>query len=329
MIWSNSQSTEIGSTKAFTRFGKQHFYEKTQNGIIEISKTQFYEKGEQIYEKNHGRTRRSVYANSDRNGDEQRGHDSSDSLYGHSGEDERNTLYIQEERLQNDLAGNLQRRRTDSEEVRLNEDEKYSLKDESDIDVSSIVDTSSPRYILSEALKGTTLNDAERAKIEEYQANVERLNDQENKLHELKSQIKDISFSSGKRDMQKLRKLKEEATKTENRINLYDKKLTRIESMKPIKQVIDREKSRVRSAEKQKAKKRFDEYKVKSVEHEKMLRENFKASREKSKKEFDGIINPFVSKRFSNVQSDLTTHYVALNSNQIKSADPITYGADD
>lgn len=138
---------------------------------------------------------------------------------------------------------------------------RNSLKDETDVETESIVDTSSPRYILSEALKGTTLNAAERENIEKYQQNALELDRQEERLCELKSQIKKISFSSGKRDAQKLRSLKEEATKTANRIAIYDKKLTRIESMKPIQRVIEREKSLVRTREKQKAKKALDEHK--------------------------------------------------------------------
>ena len=52
---------------------------------------------------------------------------------------------------------------------------KQSLKDNTDVETSSIVDTSSPRYILSEALKETTLNSAERENIEKYQQNIEEL----------------------------------------------------------------------------------------------------------------------------------------------------------
>ncbi|MBQ7581066.1 MAG: hypothetical protein IJU39_07155 [Clostridia bacterium] len=55
----------------------------------------------------------------------------------------------------------------------------YSRKDITDVDAESIVDTSSPRYILSEALKGTTLNAAERENIEKYQQNAQELDRQE------------------------------------------------------------------------------------------------------------------------------------------------------
>ena len=66
---------------------------------------------------------------------------------------------------------------------------KQSLKDNTDVETSSIIDTSSTRYILSEALKGTAINDAERAQIEKYQKNVADLDKLEQKLRELKSQI--------------------------------------------------------------------------------------------------------------------------------------------
>ena len=45
MIWKDQASITVGETKAFTRFDKKiHFYEKTENGCIEIAEWEFNER---------------------------------------------------------------------------------------------------------------------------------------------------------------------------------------------------------------------------------------------------------------------------------------------
>ena len=51
-------------------------------------------------------------------------------------------------------------------------------------------------------------------------------------------------FGKGKKDPQKLKALREEATKTENRINTYDKKLLNLEASSVLKGVLLREKQK-------------------------------------------------------------------------------------
>lgn len=59
---------------------------------------------------------------------------------------------------------------------------------------------------------------------------------QERKLSELNEQIKELSFSKGARDKEKLSKLQTEKTKTQNRISFYDKQLLQLESTKALKE---------------------------------------------------------------------------------------------
>ena len=95
----------------------------------------------------------------------------------------------------------------------------------------------------------TAQNDAERQKLEQYKAKVNEINELENHLKEVNAKIKEISFSKGKRDQAALRELKEEKVKTENRINIFDKQLLRIEASKPLKDILTRERQNFKKAQ--------------------------------------------------------------------------------
>lgn len=91
----------------------------------------------------------------------------------------------------------------------------------------------SPRAVLANALEGAAQTDAERQKLQEYKDAIDSLNELEEHLHEVKGQIKKMSFAKGPRDRQKLADLRGDATRTENRINLMDKRLLRMEAANP------------------------------------------------------------------------------------------------
>lgn len=91
----------------------------------------------------------------------------------------------------------------------------------SDRDPAAITD----RGLLADALTTVAKNESEIKALIEYKSNIELMYSQQEALNQLNRQIKELSFAKGKRDMDKLRFLKDEAIKTTNRINLYDKKL--------------------------------------------------------------------------------------------------------
>lgn len=97
-----------------------------------------------------------------------------------------------------------------------------------------VSEDTSPRALLTNALDSVITDSAEKQKLQEYRENIEKLDEQEARLRGLKSQIKDMSFAPGPRDTQKIKSLREEAAKTENRINLYDKCLLRFETSAPL-----------------------------------------------------------------------------------------------
>ena len=92
-------------------------------------------------------------------------------------------------------------------------------------DRKSADESFSNRALLANALESVAANDVERKKLAEYKTNIQKMNNESMKLTELKKEIKELSFSKGPRDNAKLKILQDEARKTANRINLYDKKL--------------------------------------------------------------------------------------------------------
>ena len=128
----------------------------------------------------------------------------------------------------------------------------------SDRDTESV----SNRTLLSEALDSAVKNDIERRNLEEYKANVEKLDAEEAKLRELRAEIRELSFAKGKRDTARIKELRDEATKTANRIGVYDKRLLRMEAAKPLQDVLAREMDKVRARERKHNKEVVQKYRT-------------------------------------------------------------------
>lgn len=121
--------------------------------------------------------------------------------------------------------------------------------------------TLSSRYLLANALESTARNEVERDWLGRYKADIEKYNAEQDKLTTLNAQIKELSFGKGKRDMAKLRQLRNEKIKTENRITIYDKRLLRIETAKPLQNVIEREKTKAKNKALQQGREALEAYK--------------------------------------------------------------------
>lgn len=65
--WSNG-SAPVGEVKRFSRFGKHHFYEKTAEGCVELSRAQYNERIERNAENAYTRVQRQVNGTADKNG---------------------------------------------------------------------------------------------------------------------------------------------------------------------------------------------------------------------------------------------------------------------
>ena len=119
----------------------------------------------------------------------------------------------------------------------------------------------SNRTILSNALESTIDTSTQAGQnelkmLKQYQDKIASIEEQETRLAELNAKIKELSFGKGT-DRSKLNELKLEKVKTNNRLNILDKQLMRIEAMKPIRDILEREKEKVRKRTDEKGKKGY------------------------------------------------------------------------
>lgn len=133
----------------------------------------------------------------------------------------------------------------------------------------------SNRTILSNALE-TTIDTSTQAgqnelkMLKQYQDKIASIEEQETRLAELNAEIKELSFGKGT-DRSKLNELKLEKVKTNNRLNILDKQLMRIEAMKPIKDILEREKEKVRKRTEEKGKQALAEYRKEALKVQKQM----------------------------------------------------------
>ena len=121
-----------------------------------------------------------------------------------------------------------------------NDDIRYSQE----LDFVDFAERLSTREVLANALESVAQDDLERTKLKDYKENIAHYDAEEAKLKQIRAEIKELSFATGERDTAKIRQLRDEALKTENRINIYDKLLLSLEASAPIKKVLDREKKK-------------------------------------------------------------------------------------
>ena len=145
--------------------------------------------------------------------------------------------------------------------------------------------TTSTRELLANALESTIDTSTQEGqyelkKLNEYKEMVGTLDELNAKLNELRSSL----FKKGVTGEER-RRIQDEATKTANRISVYDKKLLTLEASKPLKKVLDREKAQAAKRQKAKDAKDFkaykDEMKKKQKERETQLRDSRTAAIEK------------------------------------------------
>lgn len=122
-----------------------------------------------------------------------------------------------------------------------------------DIRYSEREDNVTEREILADTLMGAAANDIEKNKLKAYKAKVKEMEAEQEKLGKIKAQIKELSFAKGKRDTEKIKRLRELAVKTENRINIYDRQLLSLEATKPMRDLLERRVAKVGAREKAKA----------------------------------------------------------------------------
>lgn len=156
-----------------------------------------------------------------------------------------------------------------------------------DIRYSDRSEPASTRALLANALESTIdtstpAGQIELKKLNEYKDMVGTLDELTDKLNELRSSLFKKGITGEER-----KKIQDEATKTANRISVYDKKLLTLEASKPLKNVLDREKAK--AVKRQKAKDAAD-FKAYKEETAKRQKERMDALRESRKAAFDKVI---------------------------------------
>ena len=118
-----------------------------------------------------------------------------------------------------------------------------TFKENNSIRYQQRSETVTNREILANALESATKTDAERSNLQKYRDDIQLIEEQEAKLKDLKSQIRELSFGKGPRDQKKIDALRFEAKQTENRINTLDKRLLKLEATDSLKALLEREKA--------------------------------------------------------------------------------------
>ena len=127
---------------------------------------------------------------------------------------------------------------------------KYSLPTSGDI---------STRSLLANAFESVAQNDIERERLAEYKAKIAFVNAKEQRLREINAKLfqSRTPLAKGERS-----KLQDEAVKLRNQITIYDSQLLRLEASKPLQNVLNREKAKVRKQMKEQAKKDIQQAKL-------------------------------------------------------------------
>ena len=146
--------------------------------------------------------------------------------------------------------------------------------DRSDSDISN-------RELLANALETAATNDIERNKLAQYKQKIALIDAEEQKLHELKAKIGELSFAKGRKDVEQIRKLQFEAKQAENRINTYDRQLLNLEASAPLKAVLEREKKTAYKKAEKRGKDALAAYREKAAADKRKLLERAAESRQK------------------------------------------------
>ena len=142
------------------------------------------------------------------------------------------------------------------------------------------------RTILSNALESAIDTSTQEGKnelklLKDYQAKIDSIEKEEAHLAEVNAEIKELSFGKNT-DRSKLKDLKFDKTITQNRIHTYDKQLMKLEAMKPMKDILAREKELVRKRTEEKGREALAEYRRESIKvRNQMIGEARKETRQK------------------------------------------------
>jgi hypothetical protein len=153
------------------------------------------------------------------------------------------------------------------------EDQKNSDRD---------TETISNRTLLANALDSIAKNDIEKNRLAQYREKIALIESEQAKLSKIRAELRELYFTKGRRDTDKIKSLQFEATQIENRINAYDRQLLKLESTEALKGVLDREKKMAYKKAEQRGKESLRRQKEKDAETVRTLLAHHRESRMKS-----------------------------------------------
>ena len=157
----------------------------------------------------------------------------------------------------------------------------YDIKEDTVLYSDRPTESFSNRSLLANALESTVQNDIERSKLQQYKEKIDLIDSEQQKLHDLREQIKELSFAKGARDTEAIKKLQFEANQAANRINTYDRQLLNLESTKALKGVLEREKKLAYQKAEKRGKEALAKYREKAAETQRELMTRYQESRKK------------------------------------------------
>ena len=172
----------------------------------------------------------------------------------------------------------------------------FSLPNQEDI---------STRSLLANAFESVAQDEKEQEKLAEYKAQIAVVNAKEQRLREVNAKL---FQSTAPIPRDERIKLQDEAVKLRNQITIYDSQLLRLEASKPLQNVLNREKAKVRKQMKEQAKKDIQKakqeeqqrYKERAASHDKVeMRKKIR----KTIRDLDKILNHGNKKQ--NVKDDM------------------------
>lgn len=110
----------------------------------------------------------------------------------------------------------------------------------------------SDREILADTFADMAANENERKYIEQYREKIDELNKRQQRLNEVRAELREAMLTPGKRDMVRINQLKREANAIADLVNRADKRLLAFEKAKPLQDVLARERRKVEKKEAEK-----------------------------------------------------------------------------
>ncbi len=155
-----------------------------------------------------------------------------------------------------------------------------SLRSPEDV-AQAYLDAVPNRLILANAIESQVTDPDAKEKLRKYKDNLSTIESKQAKLDKTKRELKDLYFSKGKRNVEKIKTLEQRRDRLQKIIDNADSWLLKYEEMKPIRELIDREKEAAYKKAVAEGKRKLAEYRERVKAHEDEIRKGYREARDK------------------------------------------------